>query len=123
MSIKNTQERALLRMLLISRIADTDQTELFLKTYDALPHSIRTYLLNGLNINGYNDGKAILPYYIPAIFSKILKNVARKPLPRKIEVVSSLIRFLIRVLDSTKLTSSKKSKVVKRNMLFTRVII
>lgn len=123
LSVKNAQERALLRMLLISRTASADQAELFLKTYDALSLLIRTCLLNDLNVDGYNDGKAILPYYMPAIFSEALENVTRELFPRKIEAVSSLIRFLIRVLDGIRFMPGKKSKVVKRNMFFTNVTI
>ena len=51
------------------------------------------------------------------IFSK-LKNVTYKPLLRKIEVVSSLMCFLIRVLDSTRPMLDKKGKVIEHNMLF-----
>jgi hypothetical protein len=123
LSVKNAQERALLRMLLMSRTADADQAELFSKAYDALPLPIRTRLFNGLNVDGYNDGKAILPYYMPAIFSEALENVAREPLPRKIEAVSSLMRFLTRVLDGTRPMPGNEGKVVERNVLFARATI
>lgn len=123
LSVKDAQERALLRMLLMSRTADADQAELFLKAYDALPLSTRTRLLNGLNVEGYNDGKAILPYYMPAIFSEALENVAREPLPQKIEAVSSLMRFLTRLLDGTRPMPGKKGKVVERNVLFARATV
>lgn len=76
-----------------------------------------------LNVEGYNDGKAILSYYTPAIFSEALENVAREPLPQKIEAVSSLMRFLTRVLDGTRPMPGKKGKVVERNVLFTRATV
>jgi hypothetical protein len=123
LSVKDTQERALLRMLLMSRTADADQAELFSKAYDALSLSTRTRLLNGLNVEGHNDGKAILPYYMPAIFSEALENVAREPLPQKTEAVSSLMRFLTRVLDGTKPMPGRKGKVVERNVLFARATV
>lgn len=123
LSVKDEQERALLRMLLMSRTADADQAELFSKAYDALPFPIRTRLFNGLNVDGYNDGKAILPYYMPAIFSEALENVAREPLPRKIEAVSSLMCFLTRVLDGTRPMPGNEGKVVERNVLFARATI
>ena len=123
LSVKDAQERALLRMLLMSRTANADQAELFSKAYDALPLPIRTCLLNGLNVDGYNDGKAILSYYMPAIFSEALENVAREPLPQKIEAVSSLMRFLTRVLDGTRPMPGKKGKVVERNVLFANATI
>ncbi len=123
LSVKDLQERALLRMLLMSRTADADQAELFSKAYDALPLSIRTRLVNGLNVDGYQDGKAILPYYMPAMFSEALENVAHEPLNAKIEAISSLMRFLTRVLDGTRPMPGKAGKVVERNLMFARATI
>ena len=123
LSVKDLQERALLRMLLMSRTADLEQAELFSKAYDALPLSIRTRLVNGLNVDGYQDGKAVLPYYMPAMFSEALDNVAHEPLEAKIEAISSLMRFLTRVLDGTRPTPGKEGKVVERNLMFARATI
>lgn len=123
MSAKDPQERALLRMFLMSRTADAEQADLFSKAYDALPISIRTRLVNGLNVDGYQDGKAILPYYMPAMFSEALENVAPEPLPAKIEAMSSLMRFLTRVLDGTRPMPGKEGKVVERNLMFARATI
>jgi hypothetical protein len=123
LSVKDAQERALLRMLMMSRTADADQADLFSNAHDALPLVIRTRLHNGLNVDGYNDGKAILPYYMPAMFSETLENVAREPLPRKIEAMSSLMRFLTRVLDGTRPMPGKEGKVVERNLMFARATI
>ena len=107
----------------MSRTADADQVELFSKAYNALSLSTQTRLLNDLNVEGHNDGKAILPYYMPAIFFKALENVACEPVPQKIEAVSSLMRFLARFLDGTRSMPGKKGKVVKRNVLFARAIV
>jgi hypothetical protein len=93
LSVKDPEERALLRMLLMSRTADADQANLFEKAYDALPLSIRTRLINGLNVDGYEDGKAILPYYMPAMFSEALENVANEPFGAKVEAMSVLCAF------------------------------
>jgi hypothetical protein len=123
LSVKDLQERALLRMLLMSRTADVEQAELFSKAYDALPLAIRRRLINGLNVDGYQDGKAILPYYMPAMFSEALENVAREPLPAKIEAMSSLMRFLTRVLDGTRSIPGTEGKVVERNLMFARATI
>lgn len=123
LSVKDLQERALLRMLLMSRTADKEQADLFSKAYDDLPLSIRTRLVNGLNVDGYQDGKAILPYYMPAMFSEALENVAREPKTVKIEAISSLMRFLTRVLDGTRPMPGKEGKVVERNLMFARPTI
>ncbi len=123
LSVQNPEERALLRMLLMSRTADAEQAELFSKAFDALPLSIRRKLVNGLNVDGYQDGKAILPYYMPAMFSEALENVSREALPAKIDAMSSLMRFLTRVLDGTRSVPGKEGKVVERNLMFARATI
>jgi hypothetical protein len=123
LSVQDEDDRALLRMLLMSRTADAEQAELFSDAYDALPLAIRRRLVNGLNVDGYQDGKAILPYYMPAMFSEALENVAHEPRPAKIEAMSSLMRFLTRVLDGTRPTPGKEGKVVERNLMFARATI
>jgi hypothetical protein len=123
LSVKIPEERALLRMLLMSRTADAKQAELFSDAFDALPLSIRRRLVNGLNVDGYQDGKAILPYYMPAMFSEALENVSKEPLCAKIEAMSSLMRFLTRVLDGTRSMPGKEGKIVERNLMFARATI
>lgn len=123
LSVQHPQERALLRMLLMSRTADAEQAELFSNAFDALPVSIRRGLVNGLNVDGYQDGKAILPYYMPAMFSEALENLSHEPPPAKIEAMSSLMRFLTRVLDGTRSMPGKEGRVVERNLMFARDMI
>jgi hypothetical protein len=123
LSVKDPQERALIRMMLMSRTADTEQAELFSNAFDALPLSVRRRLVNGLNVDGYQDGKAILPYYMPAMFSEALENVSREEPPKKVEAMSSLMRFLTKVLDGTRSTPGKEGKVVERNLMFARDLI
>lgn len=123
LSVQNPEERALLRMLLMSRTADDEQANLFSQAFDALPISIRIKLVNGLNVDGHQDGKAILPYYMPAMFSEALENVSGKPLSAKIDAMSSLMRFLTRVLDGTRPMPGKEGIVVERNLMFARATI
>ena len=123
LSVAEPQDRALLRMLLMSRTANAEQADIFSQAFDALPLSIRTPLVNGLNVDGYQDGKAILPYYMPAMFSEALENVTQEPISLKIEAISSLMRFLARVLDGTRPMAGKKGNVVERNLMFARKTI
>jgi hypothetical protein len=123
LTVKEPEDRALLRMLLMSRTADPEQAELFSKAFDNLSLPVRRRLVNGLNVDGYQDGKAILPYYMPAMFSEALENVSHEPLEAKTEAMSSLMRFLTRVLDGTRSTPGKEGKVVERNLMFARPTI
>lgn len=123
LSVGEAEERALLRMLLMSRTADLDQAEMFLLAFDDLPLSIRGRLTDGLNVDGYQDGKAILPYYMPAMFSEGLENVAQEPLASKVRAISSLMRFLAKILDGTRPLPGTEGKVVERNLMFARATI
>ena len=123
LSVENAQERALLRMLLMSRTADKEQAEIFSQALDALSLAIRNRLVNGLNVDGYKDGKAILPYYMPAMFSEGLENVAHEDRERKVDAMSSLMRFLTKILAGTRPMPGKEGKIVERNLLFARTII
>lgn len=123
LSVQQPQERALLRMLLMSRTADAEQAHILSEAFDALPLAKRTRLVNGLNVDGYQDGKAILPYYMPAMFSYAIENVAKEPKPTKIRAMSSLMRFLTRVLSGTRPVPGKEGEVIERNLMFARETI
>lgn len=125
LSVNDPQERALLRMLLMSRTADAAQADLFSRAFNALNDSTRQQLVDGLNVDGYKDGKAILPYYMPAMFSEGLENVdqGQEDISAKMEATQSLMRFLTRVLDGTKSMPGQEGKVVERNLMFARATI
>jgi len=120
LSVKIPEERALLRLLTMGRTADKEQAELFYKTFYSLPQSTRQELVDGLNVDGYNDGKAILPYYMPAMLSEGLENTKMPSESLKQEALSSLMRFLARVLEGTKPDPGADGVVIERNLMYAR---
>jgi hypothetical protein len=120
LSVKDPEERALLRLLTMGRTADREQAELFYKTFYSLPESTRQELVDGLNVDGYNDGKAILPYYMPAMLSEGLENTKTPSELSKQNALSSLMRFLARVLEGTKPDPGADGVVVERNLMYAR---
>jgi hypothetical protein len=120
LSVKIPEERALLRLLTMGRTADREQAELFYKTFYSLPESTRQELVNGLNVDGYNDGKAILPYYMPAMLSEGLENTKTPSQASKQKALSSLMRFLARVLEGTKPDPGADGVVIERNLMYAR---
>jgi hypothetical protein len=120
LSVKNPEERALLRLLTMGRTADKEQAELFYETFYSLSPLIREELVNGLNVDGYNDGKAILPYYMPAMLSEGLENTKTPSESLKQAALSSLMRFLARVLEGTKPDPGADGVVIERNLMYAR---
>ena len=120
LSVDVPEERALLRLLTMGRTADKEQADLFYKTFHSLPDSTRQDLVDGLNVDGYNDGKAILPYYMPAMLSEGLENTKEPNLSSKQEALSSLMRFLARVLEGTKPNPGADGVVIERNLMYAR---
>ena len=114
------EERALLRLLTMGRTADKEQADLFDKTFYSLPQPTRKELVDGLNVDGYNDGKAILPYYMPAMLSEGLENTKTPSESLKQNALSSLMRFLARVLEGTKPEPGVDGIVIERNLMYAR---
>ncbi len=122
LSVHKPEERALLRMLLMGRTADKEQAELFSKAFHGLTLSTRQRLVNGLNVDGYNDGMAILPYYMPAVFEAALQ-IEFESTSTKIKAIGSLMRFLTRVLHDTKSIPNTEGIVVELDVLFAVKIV
>ncbi|KAI9857287.1 MAG: hypothetical protein M1813_008325 [Trichoglossum hirsutum] len=119
LAINKPDERALLRLLTMGRTADKAQAEWFASAFDTLPGPTQKQLVNGLSVDGFEDGKAILPYYMPAMISEGLKNARDSP-DAKTEALASLMRFLARVLEGTQPEPGKPGVVVERDLLFAR---
>ena len=120
LSVKVKAERALLRLLAMGRAATKDQAELFEKAFIKLSHQDREDLVEGLNVDGLNDGVAVLPYYMPAIFHETLKSTETLPLDRRIAAVSSVMRFLKRIYGGTKPTPGAEDDVLECSVAFAK---
>ena len=124
LSVYDRDERALLRLLTMGRTADKEQADLFYNTFfHKLPASIRLELVDGLNVDGYKDGIAIVPYYMPAMLSEGLENTKNLSEERKQNALGSLMRFLARVLEGTKSQSGQPGVAIEKNLMnFQRLI-
>lgn len=123
LSVDKPRERTLLRLLSMGRTASREQADRFLKAFNELPPQDRKGLVDGLNVNGYNDGKAILPYYMPALFQTMLKTMQDEPAWRQTAALGSLMRFLSRALSGTHPRPGQKSQIVECNLLFAKETI
>ncbi|KAI9754796.1 MAG: hypothetical protein M1815_005436 [Lichina confinis] len=120
LSISQPEERALLRLLTMGRTIDKAQAELFAGAFYALPQSTRKQLVDGLSVDGYEDGTAILPYYMPAMMSEGIKNMGGMEASAQQDGLGSLMRFLARVVRGTKPSPGQPGVIKERNLLFAR---
>jgi len=99
LSVSKPGERALLRLLTMGRTADEKQADLFNQAFEALDDCDKQQLVTGLNIDGTDNETAVLPYYMPAMLSETLENMKEEPAEHQVRALSSLMRYLAKVLD------------------------
>lgn len=118
----NAEERALLRIFCIGRVDSKQSADLFKKAFAALSTTEKDNLVNGLNVDGVNDGTAILPYYAPGLTAEVLRGVRGKEEPVIIQALSAFMMFLSRVMEETK-PEPNTSGVIERDLSFVQDLI
>lgn len=104
----------------MGRTSSRQQAEWFEDAFNALQNDTRTALVRGLNVDGYEDGTAILPYYMPALLQAALKNTVDDTAAAKTRALASLMRFLVRVLDGTYPRTGSAGTVIEHDLEFAR---
>ena len=123
LSAKVPSQRALLRLLTMSRTATRPQAELIACGFRNLDGPIRQALTDGLSVTGLKDGTAILPYYMPALFAETLKATETASETIKVVAMSCLMRFLARVYHGTKPMPGMTGNVIEYDVSFAKNII
>ena len=123
LSVGIPEQRALLRLMTMGRTADKAQAELFYDAFYSLPSPIREDLVNGMSVDGHNDGTAVLPYYMPAMLAAGLGNVKNEPTAKKREALSSLMVFLMRAYDGTKPEPGSPGVVIEKDLKYAQKTI
>ena len=118
LSVADPAERALLRLLTMSRTTNKEQANLVSTAFHELSQTTRDHLVDGLSVDGYKDGIAILPYYIPALFAEALRNTAEMGSDKQTSALGSVMRFLTRVYRGTKPMPGEPGVVVECNLSF-----
>ena len=125
LSTDNEEQRALLRLFCMGRVDNSTQANIFKKAFYELPTKSREQLINGLNVDGIDDGKAILPYYAPGLISEVLRSFHHDKKDEKsiINALSAFLRFLTRVFEGTKKQPGSRGIVIERNLAFVKGVI
>jgi len=123
LDVRNEEDRALLRLMAMGRTSTKQQAEWFEDAFNTLQHDTRTELVRGLNVDGHEDGKAILPYYMPALLQAALRNTFDDVAAVKTKALASLMRFLVRILDGTYPHPGSPGTVVEHDLEFAKKTI
>lgn len=123
LSVNDSSERALLRLITMGRTTNKEQAEWFSVAFDSLPSDSRDQLIGGLNVDGYNDGKAIIPYYAPAIFVSALQVTQNDSTLVKVAALASMMRFLARVFAGTYPRPGTKGEIVEHDLMYLKSTI
>ena len=123
LDVSDPADRGLLRLLCMGRANNTDQANLFHAAYTTLSPSIATDLINGLSVDGVDDGLAILPYYAPSLFAVTLKAYSKADDPSKVAALQAIMRFLAKVYMGTKPEPGKPGKVVECDVSFAQEVL
>lgn len=121
--VEKADERSLLRLLTMGRVTDKHRAELFEEAFQRLAPDIKAKLVDGLNVDGHKDGRAILPYYMPALFAVLLKSTSGSDDATTIRSLCSLMGFLARVYDGTKSRPGEPGEVIERNLAFAETTV
>ena len=117
LSTNDEFQRALLRLLTMSRTASFEQATAVEEAFQSLSEKTKRGLVNGLSVDGYNDGMAILPYYIPALFADTITSTSSSR-TRQVAALASVMRLLTRVYSNTKPHHGAAGKVIECDMSF-----
>lgn len=99
LTVHSDEQRALLRLLTMGRTSDADQAELFTSAFEGLAPEDKQHLVQGLNIDGNEGERAVIPYYMPAMLSEVLENTKDMSYSHRQDSLRSVMRYLGRVLQ------------------------
>lgn len=118
LSTTNDDDRALLRLFCMGRVASKDQAGLFQQAFNGLPPALKQDLVNGLNVTGLSDGVGIIPYYAPGLLAVALRNTADKADTSLIRAIQAFMRFLAKVYDGLRPEPGAPSGVIEHDLSF-----
>ena len=111
-------ERALLRLMCMGRVADRPNAELMITAFDGLRATTRERLIDGLSVDGIDDGEAIVLYYVPGLFAETFKATRDCAATKRVEALRSLMRFMTRVYNGSRPQPGTKGFTTERNVGF-----
>lgn len=115
--VSANEARALSRLLCMGRVTTIEQANQFKQALDKLAPEAKKNLINGLNVDGIDDGVAILPYYAPGLLADATKDTDKSD-DVVIPILSAFFRFLGRVFNGSEPTPGAKGDIIERDLSF-----
>ncbi|KAG2417739.1 hypothetical protein HFD88_008958 [Aspergillus terreus] len=120
---ENDEERALLRLLCMGRVSSPKEARTFRLAFDRMPSSNKKALVDGLVVDGIDDGVAIIPYYAPGLLAEALRNTVDQSEESITRALTAFMRFLSLVLADAKPQPGTPGTVVARDLSFVQDVI
>ncbi|MCJ1326444.1 hypothetical protein MMC10_003108 [Thelotrema lepadinum] len=117
------RERALLRLLCMARASSYDEAEVIDTALGTIGNQDQNFLVDGLSVDGINDGDAIVPYYAPSLFAVLFRHLQEPSKDKTVEVLRAVLRFLSRVYAGTKPMSGRPGRVIECDLRFAQTIL
>ena len=121
--IDHPKERALLRLLCMARASSYEEAETIDIAFGTIGHRELTSLVDGLSVDGIQDGDAIIPYYAPSLFAVLLRHLQKSSREKTIAVLQAMFRFLSRVYAGTKPMDGRPGRVIECDLRFAQAIL
>jgi len=120
LSTTNSSDRALLRLMCMGRVTDRETAECFEDAFNDLDKMTEQTLSARLNANGLSDAdRAVLPYYAPALFARILSYKTPRGADWTRKALLYLMGFLNRAcIASDNATELCKDYIITRDLSF-----
>ncbi|KAJ6086131.1 hypothetical protein N7486_010412 [Penicillium sp. IBT 16267x] len=116
LSTADHAERALLRLFAIGRVADRSMAEQFQEAFRGLSEQTRNALVNGLNVNGIDDGRAVLLYYIPALFAETNRAMHDASTEEQIVALQCVMCFMARTYGGSRSHPGQEGSIWERDV-------
>ncbi|GLA14619.1 hypothetical protein AnigIFM62618_001056 [Aspergillus niger] len=113
LSTDDKQERALLRLYAMGRVADIDLAERFRKALLGLPDDHRAELIKELNQSGLEDEQAVILYYMPALFAELLRHTQQASEETQVKALTSLMGFMRRTYIGAKNAPGEMNLIIE----------
>lgn len=116
LSTDTPSDWAFLRLCAMGRVVDQYMAGLFDRAFRSIPDQTQQDLINGLNVDGNDDGQAVILYYMPGLLAEGLRVVRDAPEQRQVEVLQSLMSFMARTYGGSKPQPGDQGSILERDV-------
>ncbi|KAE8372767.1 hypothetical protein BDV26DRAFT_87115 [Aspergillus bertholletiae] len=117
---KASEKRALLRLFGMGRVETEAIADQFVKAFKNLSIPTRRRLVDGLSVNGIQDGTAIVPYYAPGLLSEVLRDAPEEKLVHRLQ---SFMWFLAEIYNGSKPQPGEPGALEERDLSYMQALI